>query len=387
MARKNIAVLDFGSSRVSVMIGERGVNKTFDIRGFGEKQYAGFMDGEFLEPENLMCDVQQALACAENNARCKITHLYVGVPAEFCVVAIKKARTEFKKKRRVTESDIENLFDEADDFSSSPNHTVINRAPVFYSLDDGRKIIEPKGKVSLSLAGTLSFILCEKSFIAKVQQILAPLHIAHIDFFSEQLCECLFLIEPEDRDRCAILVDSGYLTSSVSLVMGDGLINLNSFSLGGGHIVADLCDAFGLNVEQAEELKRQVSLNTQPQPEDFIQIKNGSGVVDIKVKEAQQVVLARVNQLARMIKKSLDGCSFEYPDYIPILLTGGGVSYIPGARDIITQVTERDTQIAKPQVPQLQEPERSSILGLLDLALKQNKTTVNLFFMKIFKKN
>ena len=45
MARKNIAVMDFGSSRVSVLIGDRSVNGTFDVRGYAEMAYAGFMDG------------------------------------------------------------------------------------------------------------------------------------------------------------------------------------------------------------------------------------------------------------------------------------------------------------------------------------------------------
>ena len=53
MAKKNVAVMDFGTSRISVIIGDRGINNTFDVRGFGEINYAGFMDGQFLEPERL----------------------------------------------------------------------------------------------------------------------------------------------------------------------------------------------------------------------------------------------------------------------------------------------------------------------------------------------
>ena len=52
MARKNIAVLDFGSSHISVMMGSLSLNGALNLKGYGEVSYAGFMDGEFLEYEH-----------------------------------------------------------------------------------------------------------------------------------------------------------------------------------------------------------------------------------------------------------------------------------------------------------------------------------------------
>ena len=53
MSKRNVAVLDFGSNHISVMIGDKGVNGTFDVRGFAQSSYSGFMNGEILEPELL----------------------------------------------------------------------------------------------------------------------------------------------------------------------------------------------------------------------------------------------------------------------------------------------------------------------------------------------
>ena len=69
-----------------------------------------------------------------------------------------------------------------------------------------------------------------------------------------------------------------------------------------------------------------------------------------------------------------------------ILLTGGGVCYLKGARDLISKVLNKDTRIVAPSVPQLDKPHVSGILGLLDVALKQNKLN-NSFFTKLFKKS
>ena len=41
------AILDFGSSKITVLIGERGVNDTINVKGFGASKYAGFGNGDY----------------------------------------------------------------------------------------------------------------------------------------------------------------------------------------------------------------------------------------------------------------------------------------------------------------------------------------------------
>jgi len=385
MARKNVAVLEFGTSRISVIIGDRGINNTFDIRGFGEVNYSGFMDGEFLAPEELTTSVRTVLAQAENNARCKITNLYIGIPAEFSVNAVRSVSNTFPKKHKVTERDIEDLFLSADDLGSSTTHIVVNRSPIYYALDDNRRIIEPKGIVTTKITAMLSFILGERKFITLVTDIIKPLRIAKVDFVSEPLAEALYVLEASERDACAILIDTGYLTTSVSIVMGDGLVSLRSFSLGGGHIVADLAENFKIPFEVAEALKRKIVLSYQPEKGDYYEIVVDNQPYKIDAGLANAVVSSRVVQIAKMIQKCLDDSKFEYPKYIPIQITGGGLCYIKGARDLLQKILNKDVKVVAPPVPQLDKPHASSILGLLDIALKQTRFTTTIF-LNIFKK-
>lgn len=386
MSRKNIAVLNFGTNHVSVLIGDRGVNNTFDIKGFSQSVYGGYMNGEFLEPEKLPLVVQDCIADAQNNAFLNITDLCVGVPAEFSAVVVKDVSIDFEKKRKVTNDDIESLFELADDFGSSPTHQVANKCPIYYVTDNGTKVIDPIGVATTSLQAILSFVLVEKNFWGFVNRILSPLGFRNVEFFSEPLSECLYLLDPEVRDGFSILVDCGYLSTSVSLVMGDGLLCMRSFSLGGGHIMADMCSAFKLTPEQAENLKQQIAFDVEPTEADSYIIKNADGEdISINAVEANQVAKYRIEQIGKMIKKCLKDFDFEYPDYIPINITGGGVCYTKGAINILSKVLDKDVQIVAPQVPLMEEPVSSSILGLLDLALKQHKPKPMSIFLRIFK--
>jgi len=53
MAKNTVSVLDFGSSKLTLLVGNRTVNNNFNIISSSDIEYAGFMNGEFLEEENL----------------------------------------------------------------------------------------------------------------------------------------------------------------------------------------------------------------------------------------------------------------------------------------------------------------------------------------------
>ena len=385
MAKKNVAVLDFGTNKVVILIGERGINGTFDVKGYSEVKYAGFMDGEILEPDKLQDALCQAINTAQNDARAKITHLYIGVPAEFSVAKVQNVEKIYGKMKRINNRDIDEMFSLADEFGSSPTHIVINRSPICFQIDTGEAFIDPEGQVSTNLKATLGFILAERKFVSTVGQAVAPMGIDNVEFISEPLAEALYLIEPSERDRCSILVDCGYLSTSVSVVVGDGLVCMKSFALGGGLIVADLSEYLKIPFPLAEEVKKLAVLAGQPNESEKINLVYEGENYQFDARTVYEIVNRRVRQIAKMVSKCLDACVYERPDYVGIKLTGGGISYIKGINDRIGEYLGKRVEIVTPNISQMNEAKNSAVLGLLDLALKQNHTNYSLF-VKIFKK-
>ncbi|MBR7090900.1 MAG: rod shape-determining protein [Clostridia bacterium] len=386
MAKQNVAVLDIGTSRISAIIADRGVNNTFDIHGFAEVNYSGFMDGEFLSPEELTDTIRGVLTSVSRSANCRINYLTIGVPAEFSVNAVRSIERAYPKRHKITDRDIDELFHEADEFGASTTHRVINRSPIYFCMDDNRRLIEPKGIVTTKITAMLSFVLADREFINLMNEIIKPLGIANVNYVSEPLSEALYLLEPTERDSCAILVDTGYLSTSVSIVMGDGLVALRSFSLGDGHIVADLAEAFDLPFDVAESLKNKIVLSYQPEKGDYYEVDIDGELYKIDAIETNEIVGNRIAQIAKMVKKCLDDSKFQYPAYIPIQLTGGGICYLKGARDMMQKLLQQDVRIISPPVPQMDKPHASSILGLLDMALKQCKLKTTFILFRLFSK-
>lgn len=381
MATKYVSVLDFGSSKISVMIGESGINNTFNIRGTGEVEYAGFLNGEFVEPEKLYDAIADCIVKAETNSGLKVEKLYIGVPAEFSFVQTKNSSVAFSKKTRISDDEITQLFDMASRDVRFDGATIISRSPIYFLLDDNRKVIDPKGQVSTRLSGSICFVLAENKFIEAVDKIVKSMGLPEVEYVSSALSESLYLLEPEKRDSGAILIDVGYLSTFVAYVKGDGLLNLTSFSLGGGHISADLCQILKISFKEAENLKRKVVLSLAAQDDDFYEVNVGGNVTPVSAKLTNEIVSARLDMIVELINRCL--IKMKGNNFVPIYLTGGGICLVKGGKDYLSKGIGENIEVLSGNTLQLNRPNYSSVLGLLDIALKEKKNEKFSFIDKI----
>ncbi len=384
MAKKNVAVIDFGSSKILTLIGSKSVNGTFDVQGYSVVPYGGYMAGEILEPDKLPEVLLAGITTAQNNAQGKISTIYVGVPAEFCVIKMKTVVKNFTKKQRITDDVLDDLFALADDFVSNPTHVVINRSPICFELADGQRLVDPKGMVTTSIKANLSFVLAEREFVSNVTTLLKNIGITNVYCISESLAESMYLFEPSVRDNCAVLVDCGYLTTSVSVVLGDGLVMLKSFSLGGGHLVADLSEYLKIPFNIAGEVKKYASLAGEPNEQDEVYVPYREETYHFSERAIYEITQHKVKQIAKMISKCLAGCEYLMDSEYVVNITGGGISYIKGVAEALNEMLGVEVRIINPNVPQLKEPKNSALIGLLDYATNQHVTSS--LFGKLFKK-
>lgn len=376
------AILDFGSSKITVLIGERGVNDTINVKGFGASKYAGFGNGEWVKPEELGEAINKAITAAESNSGIKITHLYVGVPGEFTAVDCREVNVALPKRRKINDNDVLALMDAGDDFDQSVSE-VINIQPIYYNLDNDRRVLQPVGVISSKLGGVLSYITAEVRFSGFIRKILADMGIASVEYVSSVLAESLLLFDETERDNTAVIIDVGYFTTSVAVIRGDGILSLGSFSLGGAHITGDLAEALGISFTDAENLKRKVVLSINASDNDIYEIGGDNGVKTLSASLVNEIVIHRVFVIGKMVEKCLEMCKYETPDYIPYSLTGGGISYIRGAKDVLSQKLGRNVEVVTPRLPQVNKPDMSSSWGLLDMAIKNDVPVKMSFFEKI----
>ena len=352
---------------MTVMIGRRGINNTINILGKGECEYAGYENGEFYRPEELINVVARAIEDAENDARMKIRHIFIGVPGQFSVTQCKDVTMSLNRKRKVTEEDVDELFAMGNNFADSDKYVLINSQPVFYTLGDERKLIQPVGLTASRLSGYISYILAEKEFITLFENIIRDLGIESMDFVSSVLAETLFLFDDISRDRYAVLVDVGYIVTDIVVARGDGIVRQFSFTLGGGHFTKDLRDDLSIRFQLAESLKRKVVLNLEFSDTDTYDVSIKERVKSFPARQVNDIIIARLSKLAKVINKCLSSC--DLPQTTTYYLTGGGISYMTGVLDYLSKKTDRQFELAAPDLPQMNKPRLSSSLSLMDMVL------------------
>ena len=369
MAKRDIAILDIGSSSITTLIGERGVNNTFKIKGKGTADYAGFSDGTFIEPNELKLAIGLSISNAEISSGVKVSEVFVGVPGEFSNVVTKDVCINFNKRKKINDTDIDQLFYIGNDYRKHPTFTVINQSAIYFSLDNTSRLIDPIGLHSTKLKGFLSYVLAENNFIDFLTDIINEIGIRKVYFLSSCLGDSLYLFDPTLRDRYVLLVDCGYITTSVMLIRGDGLLFLNSFSLGGGYITADISQCLKMSFTSAENLKRKMDLSWNPAPNDIYETRASDYISPVDAITANSIAEDRISMIGEYIQKCIDRCDFDFPEYIPVYLTGGGLNFLKGAKDILSKKLGRKVELVAPTLPHTNRPDYSSEIGVLDLAL------------------
>ena len=177
------------------------------------------------------------------------------------------------------------------------------------------------------------------------------------------------MFDPAVRDRYVLLVDCGYITTSVMLGRGDGLLFLNSFSLGGGYITADISQCLKISFTAAESLKRKIDLSWNPKETDSYEIQVNDYITPVAAETANLITEERIMMIGDYIERCLERCEFDFPEYIPVYLTGGGLNFIKGARDVLSKKLGRKVELIAPTLPHTNRPDYSSEIGVLDLAL------------------
>ncbi len=383
MTQEEVAILDIGSSKISAVVGRKGPNGNISISGIGECEYAGFSDGEWYAPDELEYAVTRAISIAETNSRIKIKEIYVGVPADFTTCVVKELNINFSKKHKITEADVDELHAQGDDFSDDKVYKLINSQPLYYTLDDEVRLLEPVGKSSTRLGGCISYILAERTFIETISEILEHKGIATYDFVSSLLAQALFLFDDSRRDRYAILIDIGHITSSVAVIRGDGILHQASFALGGGYITADLAMNLEIDYETAEEVKRKVNLSLTPVKDEVIEIQGVEGSLSFNTEFVNEVVRNSIAKIAYTIMLALENCQYDFPSDLDYYITGGGLLYLNGGREFLSSCLDKKVEVPVAKLPQLRFPEKSSYYGLLDMVIDSLEVQPKGFFGKL----
>lgn len=366
--KKATAVLDFGTSKVLVLLAEESAYQKVTITSAGMAQYDGFMNGEWNAPGDVTDAIASAIEAAENKVGARIKDVYVGVPGEFVRVYVIESSVALQgADPKVTSADVEKLQRQATEMLDRPTGVIIHRSPAWFKVDGGQKTLEPVDQKGSTLEGMIGFVLADQFFVNDVTERLRELNIEVRGFFSTSVGEAMQMIPFEERDHTAILVDVGYLSTEVMAVEGDALIWQKVLPVGGAHITLDLTYGLEKPFDVCEKIKRSYTFNAPKNTQIEVQGENGQ-VETFSGEQVSMIVDARVDEMLEMIDEAIKKSGIRLGNWSNVYVTGGGLMPMNGARVYAASKLSRNVREAAAKTVKLKPAQiYASGSGLLEL--------------------
>ncbi len=378
MRNESVAILDIRSGEVTFALGTKGVNGTFVFKDTHSESYEGYLTEGFLE-ENTFCRaVVKSINAVRQNYGGTIREVYVGVPAPFVSVHTKGHTISFPSKRKITYADVDALYE------SGLNDLLvegkcIHRSAMYFSLGDNRKYFSEEalyGTPTTLLKGALCYYFVSNGFYEALNKLLEGENFSRLHFVPSTLAQATYLMSEKKREGYAFLLDIGFLTTSVSVIYGNGIVHEESFNCGVGTIRVALMQELGVEYAVAEEILNDANISGGTVPK---------GVTWSTESVNKQFSVQTINDIIKcnldVMCERIDGFfSRYYKDKVttgltssPISVTGEGISGIKGVAEHVARRLNRLTEIVYPDLPYFDKPTFSSRISLLNTATGEEK--------------
>lgn len=374
MKNERVAVLDIRSFEVTFLIGSRGVNDTFIICGSKSEKYEGYSTEGFFDKESFRRAVVAVVGSVRQNYEGSIDEICVSAPAEFTAVKTKGHTISFPSKRKLVKQDVEALFDSGLNELFATGR-CIKRSAMYFALGDNRKYFDRKSLYEIPtslLKGALCYYFVSDEFYSFITEILTGLGISKIRFIPSSLAQANYLVPQKRRESYAFLLDVGFLTSTLSVVYGNGIVREESFDCGLGSIIAQLMHKFNVEYSVAEEILYSANISGGNVPRTLMW--TGEDGASYSVLEINDVIKYGLDELC---EKANEFFASHYKNKTtvailtaPLLVTGEGVNGVAGVVEYLSKRINRTAEIVSPELPYYDKPSYSSRIALLDASLE-----------------
>ena len=296
----------------------------------------------------------------------------IGVPASFTRAYSTEVTVELKgTDPRVSAADVKQAFRAAEEKIGAVNGIKVHSTPAWFTIDNGKKTLEPVGKSGRELKAMISFVFADRFFVDDVTLRLGDLGFNVVGVFATAPGEMMLFLPEEERDHTAVLIDIGYLTTDVMIAEGDALVYLETIDIGGGNIAADLAYGLECTLDQAEErVKRLYVYGVESAGETYdIPPVDGQPGRSFTRAEVTRIIEPRIQEIADAIKAAIKRSGVKLGNWSSYYMTGGGMSFNRGGFKYLGQKLGQTVKETPKRTAKLNSHAYSSALGLMDLII------------------
>jgi len=365
-----IAAFDIGSSKTAAVIGETDKrNGVLKILGVGQSPCNGVIKGLISDVEDTAKSIISALNQAENMADINhIDYTAAAIPGGIAsLVRDENVMAISNPDKGISQTDVDKLVRSFRLKQVPLGEEIIAILPIHYLLDSYDEVKEPVGMVASELGLEAKVALVPEIAAHNLRKAVEMAGITLPMITLEPIASASIVLSNDEKERGVALVDVGAGITDISVFNDGNLIYTSIIPVGGGHITNDIALGFRLTFNEAEEIKKKYAQAMEAWIEEDMEIpatNMDDESIIISQKEVAYIVEARIQEIFSLVRKNLEDSG--YIDKIPagIVLSGGGLSLLKGAKELGRSVLEMPIRTGAPDIIGLSNPTFSVSVGL-----------------------
>lgn len=368
------AAIDFGTSKIVTMVGVSGGYHRCDIAGYGEATYDGVMAGKFNDPSRVAEAIATSIQRAEQSSGQRISEVYIGAPGEFVRIITRDVELELSEMRRIVDDDVDKVLENASRGLVVPGNEVAHRNPAYFIVDDGEKTMVPVGQKGKKLRSRVCYTAIDHGFIEPVTTWVSQAGVQVAGFMSSSLGEALLMLNPEDRDKQALLIDVGYLSTEIMGIEGDAVVQHSIVPMGSALMTVDLVYGLQVPMAAAEQVKRAYAFGVPSGPP--IEVQSEGQSYSFAREDVRRVLEPRAEEIAEHIGSAVSRLDMQFSSRSTFYLSGGGFAMMRGGREFLSTMIHKSLRVTEPHAAKLNAPMYASSVGLMDMVFEKKERAI-----------
>ncbi|MEA1981381.1 MAG: cell division protein FtsA [candidate division Zixibacteria bacterium] len=375
MASENIrAVLDIGTTKITVLVGEMDEEGGIYIIGHGISPAEGLRRGVVVDMDKTVKSINKAIEDAQLVSGTEIDSVAVSISGEHIrsinshgVIAVSRSDNE------ITSSDVNRAIDAARTVAIPVDREIIHVIPQEYSVDDQGGIKDPIGMSGVRLEVEAHLVTASVTTAKNIYRALERCHLNVDHIVLEALAQSQVLLSESDMEIGVVLLDIGGDITNIAVFHDGAIRHTGVISLGSRNITNDIAIGLRTPLKHAKELKimHGCALASMVNPEDLIDVPTADGS---KSKEVSRHVLAsiiepRMEEIMSLVLREIKRANITDLLTGGLILSGGG-SMLSGTVELAEQLFDLPVRKGIPaniaHIPdELQTCQYSTAHGLL----------------------
>lgn len=363
--RKIMSSLDIGYASIKFIVAEMNKKKLYVLTSSIVNNDAIKKDMT-IDYDILEAIIKKILSDTKEKLGIEIKKTLLTISSDSASFTINKAKIDIKNEDNlVTTDDMIKVVNLSGKNVVQDNMELVNITPLYYTLDDSSRTDIPVNTFSKTLEVQSIITSSRKDDVYKYLRVLDNLGVSVVDI-SYDVVGNYYALKNEDMDTtCGVIIDIGYLSTSVSAYNKGVLVNTIKIKVGSLNVLKDISYVYKIPLSSAKEVYKKLGLSSSKNASNLekMELKDNNGdKLIINQVNLSEIIESRVNEILSMAKKQINTLTKRQISYI---ICTGGIANISDFDLNVLEIFGKNARVGYINTIGIRDTRYASTLGLI----------------------